>query len=335
MPESGQWSSLLGELPHDVYQLPAYSVLCAKAEAGTPGAYTIDTGERRFLAPLLIRTIRGAYCDASSPYGYSAPVWSAHDDDFVHASASAFIEALRAAHVVSAFIRLHPLLPANLEALARHGDIVYGGETVHIDLTLGEPEHWRQTRENHRRGIRRMERSGFAARVDSSGESFGAFLEIYRDTMARVGAKPFYCFSDAYFAGLRAILGERVHLLVVETQGEVAAAALFFEHAGIVQYHLGGTRSRFLETAPMKLLFHFARGWFKSRGAHVMHLGGGLGGSADDLLHFKAGFSPLRARFHTWRIVAATSAFEELVDEWRRTTGRSTTAYFPPYRTPP
>ena len=83
---------------------------------------------------------------------------------------------------------------------------------------------------------------------------------------------------------------------------------LFFEHAGIVQYHLGGTRDRFLETAPMKLLFHFARGWFKERGAEALHLGGGVGGKADALLHFKAGFSPLRARFHTWRIVA-DSAF--------------------------
>jgi hypothetical protein len=310
--------------------------LCAQAEFGAPGAFAIDAGERRFLAPLLLREIRGTpHKDVSSPYGYAAPIWSTlADDDFVDAASAAFVEALQAEGAVSAFIRLHPLLPANLEVLARYGDVVHGGDTVYIDLSLDELEHWRQTRENHRRGIRRLERSGFTVRVDDDGTRFADFLDVYRQTMARVGATPFYYFSAAYFAALEARLGQEVHLLLVEAAGEVTAAALFFEHSGIVQYHLGGTRDRFLEAAPMKLLFHFARAWFKERGARVLHLGGGLGGKADALLHFKAGFSPLRARFHTWRIVAMRTAYDALVDDWRRATGEAATTYFPAYRAP-
>lgn len=62
--------------------------------------------------------------------------------------------------------------------------------------------------------------------------------------MDRHSAAPFYFFDDAYFDGLRKVLGERLHLLVVQLEQAVVAAGLFAETAGIVQYHLGGRTPR-------------------------------------------------------------------------------------------
>jgi hypothetical protein len=113
--------------------------------------------------------------------------------------------------------------------------------------------------------------------VDETWAHLIGFQAAYRETMTRVAAADYYFFSDQYFTELRAALGERLHLFVVERGGRVAAAALFTQSSGIVQYHLSATRDEFLSVSPMKLLLHFARTWFKERGCTVMHLGGGVG----------------------------------------------------------
>lgn len=210
-----------------------------------------------------------------------------------------------------------------------------GGETVYVDLRKTLDELWRDTRQNHRRSIRRALTSGFVALVDETWAHRVGFLTAYRETMTRVDAADYYFFPDQYFTDLRAALGERLHLFVVEHEGRVAAAALFTQWSGIVQYHLGGTCDEFLSVAPMKLLFHFARTWFKERGCTVMHLGGGVGSRHESVFHFKAGFASTRGRFHSWRVVAEPRAYAELVERWCRETGREPSgAYFPAYREP-
>ncbi len=281
-------------------------------DGGRPGAFVVDDPHGRFLVPLTIRPIRDRI-DAISPYGYPSPIWSpTASPEFLNDAVAAFVEALRQDEIVSAFIRLHPILSTDLTPLTTFGVVVPGAETVYLDLDKTPDDLWSDTRENHRRSIRRAERSGFTARCDPTWERSSDFLLAYLETMARVDAADYYHFPDRYFVDLREVLGERLHLLVVEHDDRVAAAALFTECSGIVQYHLGGTRDAFLADAPMKLLFHFASVWFKERGARVLHLGGGVGSEQDSLFHFKAGFSSERARFHSWRLVTAPQAYDEL-----------------------
>jgi hypothetical protein len=335
-PESPQWASAIERLPHDVYHLPAYAQLASQTEGGRSTAFVAGDSRGEFLVPLVLRRTRLAGADAVSPYGYPAPVWSAAaTPQFIEDAVAAFVDTLRADGIVSAFIRLHPILTTALAPFQAFGTVVAGSETVYIDLTDSIDALWRDTRENHRRSIRRAEREAFVARCDSEYDRFDEFLLAYRETMTRVQAAPYYFFPDSYYAGLRSALGKRLHLLLVEQHGRVAAAALFTECAGIVQYHLGGTRDEFLHAAPMKLLFHFARSWFKNLGARLLHLGGGAGSQDDSLFHFKAGFSSKRARFHSWRLITAPDAYAELVADWRLAYGREPGGtFFPAYREP-
>jgi hypothetical protein len=69
----------------------------------------------------------------------------------------------------------------------------------------------------------------------------------------------------------------------------------------------------------------------------VLHLGGGVGGADDALLHFKRGFSDRRHRFATWRWVVDPAAYRELC----RSRGVPAAAaadlargFFPAYRAP-
>jgi RimJ/RimL family protein N-acetyltransferase len=330
--DAPEWEAVLRAARHDFYHLPAYVALCAVQERGQPHALYVTDDERAMLLPLVIRGIPGGGFDATSPYGYPGPVGIGIDDPvFLRVALVAGLQVLRNAGIVSAFVRLHPLLnplpPTAIGTLVRHG------ETVSIDLTLSIEELWAQTRLNHRRDITRAVRLGYVARMDEDWRHLESFKHLYRATMARRSAAPFYFFEDAYFDGLRDALGESLHLCVVEKDGVVGAAGLFVETNGIVQYHLSGTDDALRMVQPTKLMMHFVRGWAKDRGNQVLHLGGGVGGKSDSLLQFKGGFSPLRHAFTTLRIVIdegeygrRVAARDPLLDPGARS------GFFPLYR---
>jgi hypothetical protein len=339
-PASARWSEALGRVPHDVYHLPGYAELDAGLSGGTARCLHYRDDGGTVLMPLVLRRIPGTdRVDACSPYGYPGPVSDADPDDsrFWARAGEAINAGLRQAGVVSCFIRLHPLLAPPLPALARHGALVQHCHTVSIDLTRSEDELWAQTRANHRRQINRARRDGIVVCTDGSGR-LEEFVQIYHQTMTRVGAGDYYFFDAAYFDDLRRALGDAVRLVSVHAGGTdtpMIGGGLFFEHDGIVQYHLGATRDGHGAQQPTKVMFDDVRRWAKRRGCTSFHLGGGLGGRNDELFHFKAGFSDQHLPFHTWRLVTDRAAYTRLADAAGApvTAGEPEgTGFFPAYR---
>jgi Acetyltransferase (GNAT) domain len=345
-PNGPRWLELLAAVRHDVYHLPRYVALCAQQERGTPYLFAAEEGARRFLVPLIVRPIASAiadadseYFDATCPYGYPGPLLDpglgGDANPFLERAIDAFIAVLHERRIVSAFLRLHPLFTLSPQPLQRAGKVIHHGDTVSVDLSLSYEEWWRQTRHNHRRDINRAVREGLVARMDGDWEALDAFVEIYHETMRRLNAADFYYFPRGYFLELREALGGRLHLCIVEIGREVAAAGLFTEACGIVEYHLGATRERFMGHRPAKTMFHFARQWAKARGDRVLHLGGGVGGARDSLFDFKAGFSSVRHPFYTWRVVTDAPVYRALVDRWEDSHGveaNGSDGFFPAYR---
>ncbi len=328
-----RWGSFLREVSHDFYHLPSYAALGAAQEGGDAKALFVDDGWASLLLPLVIRTIPTSdRRDATSPYGYPGPLTRGTDDPvFLSEALVAGIAALREAGLVTLFVRLHPMLnPSPPEGV---GELVVHGATVSIDLAVPSATRWAQMRHNHQRDITKALRNGYVARVDEGMERFGEFKRIYRATMARRSAASYYLFDDAYFDRLRDALGGRLHLCVVEKDGVVAAAGLFIETDGIVQYHLGGTEEAAISAQPSKLLIHAACDWAEQRGNRSLHLGGGVGGATDSLLYFKAGFSPVRHPYRTLRVVLDEAEHRRLVAA--RDPGLNPDdlgGYFPAYR---
>lgn len=327
------WSEMLGQTRHDFYHLPSFADLCAAHERGEAKAMYVEIGRSRLLLPLVVRPIPGSdRTDATSPYGYPGPLVQGTDDAaFLATALRAGIGALRAAGVVSLFVRLHPLL--NGDPPEGTGEIVHHGDTVSIDLTQPREELLGQMRHNHRRDIRKAMADGLEARPDPSFTHLDRFVDLYRETMERRSASPFYCFTDEYFDRLRAALGHRLHLLLVEHGGAIAAAGLFVETAGIVEYHLAAVADDAVRSGACKLLVHFASLWAKERGDQRLHLGGGVGGANDSLFYYKSGFSPLSHAFRTMRVVVDEREYARLVRHRDQAgdPGRLD-GYFPAYR---
>ncbi len=332
-PDDPRWTDFLLDVAHDVYHLPGYVALSARHEEGDAAALLIESDSARMLLPLVIRHIDDRTSDAVSPYGYPGPlVVGRGDQAFVDAALAAGGAYLRDIGAVSLFIRFHPLLSETLPSgpgLVRHGD------TVVIDLSLPEEELWHQTRSNHRIHINRSTKAGDRVEIDTTWERLEQFKRVYDDTMARLGAGAFYLFDDFYYEELRRVLGDRLRLVTVTVDGELAGGCMITEMDGIVQYHLAGTADGYADKHPSKLAIHYARSWAKGRGDRWFHLGGGRGGAEDALLHFKAGFSKLRRDFHTFRAVLNAERYAELCREHDPLADPTLiTDFFPLYRRP-
>ena len=347
-PEAASWPTLLGLVKHDFYHLPSYVAFAARHHDRGQGALAaVQEGGSCLLVPLIIREIprsltgggQPAY-DATSPRGYPGPLTvppvSVSEGAFAVRALDALASALRGRGIVSLYSRLHPLFPVPDAAMQRVGAIVDHGDSVFVDLTLSDEVLHRQTEHGHRQAISKATRRGYAARMDEDWDHFDGFVDVFQQSMDRVGATSFWRLSRAYFVDLRESLGDRLHLCVVELGDEVAAAALITEIGGIVEYHLAGTSNAHLSASPSKLVINFVRSWAKARGNRVLHLTGSLR-RGDSLSQFKAGFSPLQSPVRSWRLVADEPAYQDLANRWSAATGTEPdpiTGFFPAYRKP-
>ena len=166
---------------------------------------------------------------------------------------------------------------------------------------------WRQTRSDHRNHINRARRDGTRIVFDD-WDRLGEWVAVYHDNMRRVGASSYYFFTREHLAALHDAVGDRMHLAVALEGDEVVGGNTFFEHDGIATGYVSSTR-RARNRYADELLYDEVRRWCKDRGDTVFHLGGGKGGSNDSLFSYKAGFSPGRHPFHTWRVVADPDAY--------------------------
>ena len=345
-----RWPEALARLPHDFYHRPEYVGLDADWNRARPRAFLARAGDAELFVPYLLRrcdalgpqAVDGETAsDVVSPYGYPGLLLSEAargSARFAREAMRCLCETLREMGVCSAFFRMHPLLGDGIPALFPEGFFTPGGETVAMDLTLDDRQLWKAVREGHQWTIKKCVRLGFVPRMVALRDHIDAFMEIYRDTMDRVQARESYYFGRDYFARL-AEMPERVHCCLVEWQGRPAAACIFFECGGIVQAHLGGTRSEFLGRSPFHLLLYFAAEWARSRGNRYLHMGGGVGGSSDRLLQFKRGFSPLLFPFWTLRLVTDPETYRELTVRRARAADvpveeMAGDDFFPAYRAP-
>jgi hypothetical protein len=336
-----RWRQALSRLRHDVYHTPEFVGHAGRHEGATPVAYYARNDRDICLIPLLIRPlppqleVSRDWYDATSPYGYPAPIMGpGWDEESARRLLAEFQHEAARRNIVSVFLRWHPLLPLPAQASTADEQFVREGQTVYIDLTLPEQVLAWHVRRGHRYEINRLARSGFHATMDD-WSLFDRYRKIYEQTMARVGANSRYFFSKDYFQELRSSLGDQLHLgCVISPEGDLAAASLFTESQGIVQFHLSGTAEDYWKQSPTKLLLCFTRDWARERRNRWLHLGGGLGGQEDSLFAFKAGFSKLRASFRTSRIILDRRKYSALVDRWTtahptRETGSN---FFPMYR---
>lgn len=344
-----QWNATISEMSGDFYHTSNYHKLHETAD-GDQGLLLVYREDTRAVAlPIIRRSLTtidalasrfSDYYDATSIYGYGGPITnhSLDDQDFFQRFGKVLNDKLQELNIICVFSRLHPILKNG--GMVTIGDVIEVGQTVSMDLTLSEDEQFKAYRSNHRRNIKKALKNDIVVYPDTTWEHYEDFRRIYDLTMDRVEATDYYYFNDEYFDNLRTQLGDILQLFVVKLDDTVLSAGLFTLYDGIIQYHLGASDPMGMQYASSKLMMDGVRRWGNTVDAHVLHLGGGLGGSIDDsLFRFKAGFSDRRHTFKLWKHITDPKQYDAAVSclgGWLTQQGATMpeSNFFPLYRVP-
>jgi Acetyltransferase (GNAT) domain len=344
--DRSRWTEVLQSLRHDAYHLPEYVQLEAARLQSEAEAIVVGQDDQVMFLPYLVRSCCELFPDVEdtentfdviSPYGYPGVLTSTTDGAFIRGAWQALKSGLSDRGVCAAFLRLHPILSAAFVQALPETEWVANGKTVSVDLTLTEQELWAHTRKGHQSTINKTKRLGYSHRIVNAAENFDAFWSVYKETMDRVSAQQTYYFNGDYFDRLLK-MDSHLQLCLTELEGNLAAACLFFECNGVVQMHLGGTKSEYMSQSPFNGLIDYVRYWAKARGNEFLHLGGGIGGSTEDsLFKFKSGFSRQQHDFYTVRCIVDPVQYQALVEHQAQAIGQPSHElikghFFPAYR---
>ncbi len=309
---------------YDVYHLPTYHRAYEADTASRAHAYVAEIGGETLFHPIMLRPIDRVgeapapegLCDAETVYGYSGPLASTVDQDFLAEAWRGYSEWYAERRVVCEFTRFNPMLK-NHDVAAPGCETWQDRQTVAIDLGAGEDAVWQGYAGVHRNSIRKAVKNGLKCEQRPAHEAMLAFRAIYEETMRGLEADPAYYFSEDHYLNLSEGLGSRLRLFMVSANGTDVAGALFLVHGDTLHYHLAGSLLSHRQLAPNNLLIHKAARWAIGQGLKTFHLGGGRGPEPEDsLFRFKARFSGRREDMWFGKQIFDSAAYEALVSLW-------------------
>jgi len=315
-----------------------------EAHAGhTARLLVVEAAGSRIAYPFLLRSIQALPFAAAAGKGrfdtmtpeYTGPLWVKRDDGAGGAARAAFTEIVevtcRELGIVAEFAHLNPWSAD--EALLDAACVEVDRKIVFVDLNLGDDLWMKSLSTDARRHTKRAEKAGVQVRRARSREDVLEFHRLYTSTMRRRAALDRYYFPPEYFLAFFETLPEHSFFALAEYQGRTVAGGLYLHDANDVYWHLSAVDMAFHAVAPVNAFHYETIRWAARAGKKQMVCGGGYEPD-DGVFRFKAGFSPLRARFQVYKRVRDRDAYEALVRAWCAHHGAPPprAGFFPAYR---
>lgn len=328
------WDSFLLEFDeYDTYHTYDYHKI-TKQEEDSIIFIKYTEGKIIIGLPLIIRTISNtAYKDATSVYGYCGPLTKGVNENFDNKNfAEELLNYFNSHNIISVFSRLNPYIANQKNVLTNLGTLSMLGQVVNIDLTLDKTIQ----RQNYQRRLKNhvnKARKNCSIVEAKKASDIDYFIKIYNENMTRVNANKSYYFEDDYFLNLYNSEDFETDILFAldNETNSIIAGAMFLKVNNIVQYHLSGTKNKFLNLMPTKILIDEMRIKSTEAGYKFLNLGGGLGASDDDsLFWFKSSFSKDFHSFYLWKLIVNQNAYNKVCDNMQIKNKNS--SYFPLYR---
>lgn len=282
--------------------------------------------------PLIIREIENTeYFDATSVYGYAGPLQKKITDDFDNSNFLKSIDSFfKNRKIISVFSRLNPFIKNQETILKSLGEIIQLGNVVNIDLTKSLNKQQTFYSKTTKRYINKASKS-LEIRFSRSKEDILVFKKLYHENMNRVNAQKKYYFDDDYlfkFTASQDFKTEVLLAVIKETQ-EIISGAMMVKTKNIIQYHISGTKTEFLNLSPIRLIIDETRIKNSNKKYQYFNLGGGVGNNDDDLFKFKSSFSKDFKSFKIWKYVANIEVYNNLVKHLKHD---ESITFFPLYR---
>ena len=254
----------------------------------------------------------GVYYDWETPYGYGGPLV---DGLISEKSQEIFdnelTEYCKEKHIVSQFIRFHPLLN-NFKVLPSLIETRYLHDTIFIDTEVDKDIILSNMDRTKRNRLRKAVKNGITI-LKKDIEDINEFKSLYKETMKKNGAFEYYFFQDEYFYSLREMSDNACIFYAMLDNNPISGAIVYYNNK-FAHYHLGGSRTAYREYASNILLFYEVASWAHDKGIVKFHLGGGMEPD-DSLFEFKKQFNKHgRAPFVVGRTIFDKEAYDFLLD---------------------
>lgn len=339
--DSEKWDDAVKSFPnYDVYYLSGYVKAFELHGDGQPLLFYYDNEKTRGINVLIKRDISmdkmfqskigtGELFDVTTPYGYGGWILEGRTDCI-----ELFVQYenwCRKNHVVSEFVRFHPVLENHLYS-EKFYKVTQLGETVVMDLSSMETI-WENLTSKNRNMIRKAQKNRIKIYHGNFPEIYEKFQEIYNATMDRDNADFYYYFKKEFYASILNDLANNAQVFYAELEGKVIAATIILSSNGRMNYHLSGSVQEYRNLAPTNLLLYEAALWGCENGYGTLHLGGGLGSRKDSLYQFKKAFNKSSScRFYIGRKIYDKELYGDLVCMRKEKGFDKESSYFPLYR---
>lgn len=315
-----RWRSALSVFKRvDVCQLPEYhTIYKARVAEANAFLWCFEDGGERFCHPFLLTPVGLGtnYNDISSIYGYSGPLSTTGNREFLNRAWNIFDDWCHNNNAIAEFTRFS--LFAGTQNFAHADTIIEKNRLCAISwLPETRASLLSALGKKTRNMIRKAEQFGLEGREIEPHRGIDSFRKLYETTMARNAAPDFFIYDDLYYKRLLSLPQGELRLFGAFDKDQMIAAAIALSHGESALYHLGASLEEYSKSGAGNLvLFHMSVG-LMSQGIKFITIGGGRTTLEDDpLLRFKKSNATSIDTYHIGKRIVNKEAYMEVVEKW-------------------
>lgn len=305
----------------DIYFRADYANLYA-SRGRTAELFVFEMESDIFMMPWLVRPIvsdalDGPAFDFETPYGYGGPLSTSDDPAFLAAAWTALSNHCCDRHMISGFIRFHPLLDNHRWAATGNIRLVDDRQTVTLTLGQDRKAIWEGYSASTRNKIRKGEKAGVTVHPNVGREALATFACLYHLHMEELEAHEDYFFGDSYFQAISNLGDDAYRVYLAKHKDQIVGGALVLLSHRWAHYHLSSSPREFSMLSPNNMLRHAVAMNLADGPQERIHFGGGRTADPEDsLLKFKAGYSRERTWFRFGCYIGDQNSYDLLCEHW-------------------
>lgn len=323
------WRTLLANFGDvDCTFLPEYHLAYSlRIKNSRPLLWHFADGGEHFIYPFLLTPVElqgeaTGYFDISSIYGYTGPLATTTDADFLRKAWGAFADYAAREKIIAEFIRFSPF--NHTERFAPPDAAVEANRQLAAsNLPQTEEELLQLLGSKTRNMLRKAEKSGLTARELELPAHLLLFRALYEETMGRNNAPDFFWYDDAYWENLL-MLKNGLRLFGVFDKDRLVATAMAVAHGKSGLYHLGASLGDYARLGAGNLSLFCMSAALMQSGVSFINMTGGRTTAGDDpLLLFKKNNATGLATFYIGKRILDKAAYKGVAEQWRQQTGHA------------
>ncbi len=235
-------------------------------------------------------------------------------------------------HVVSEFVRFHPLIKNYIPCVPFYQTVELGEV---VAMALSSPKQILENMSGKNRNmIRKALKNDVQVYNGRFPQIYNEFRSIYNATMDKDHADSYYYFKPEFYDSMLKDLPYNVQVFYAVKDSQIIAASIILAANKKLTYHLSGSVAEYRSLAATNLLLYQVALWGYANGFESLYLGGGVGSAEDNLFKFKRAFYKGDLNhFYVGKKIYNQIQYDELIQlRSRKEKDWQISSFFPQYR---